>query len=121
MLPRMNSSVKFFEPTVIGGVDAAPLTGWMVVPLELEDDEPVELVLLLSLLLLPQAASTNTAASARSAAARGRVVMGNFLLVVDDCLSPAGVTARCRPAKRASKARASSATRIAPPRRPESP
>src|SRR3954464_2525613 len=112
MLPRMNSSVKFFEPTVICGVEAAPSTGWIVLPPELPDwvvvppDDELDLSLLLS---LPQAARRSTAASASSAEVMVRDLMRDLLLCLGGRLRPAGVTARWIPANRASEARASSA------------
>src|SRR4051794_6436751 len=120
MLPRMNSSVKFLEPTVIGGVEPAPLTGW-ICPEELPDEVEPELELELLSLLDPQAASTRAAARDSTAAERERRFMGNFLLVVGGRLRPCGVTARCSPANRPSHASASAATRMAPPSRPASP
>src|SRR4051794_22771656 len=124
MLPRMNSSVKFFEPTVTCGVEAAPSTGWIalspyprasvVVPLA-EDD------VVLSLLSLPHAARTSTDASASSAEATVLDLMRDLLLCLGGRFRPAGVPARGIPANSASAASARSAMRIAPPSRPAGP
>src|SRR3954463_10178223 len=116
----MNSSVKFFEPTVISCVEAAPSMDWMVLSLVWAGGPGVELLLLLSL-LSPQAARARAASAARNSATAGRVLRRDIVLLVGVVLRPCGVTARWRPAKSASDASARPATRIAPPRRPASP
>src|SRR3977135_1344502 len=99
----MNSSVKFFEPIVIAGLD--PLDGllWITLP---EAPEPVvvaaapalPLVVVLFLSLLPQAARPRARANASSARTL-RERMWGFLLdgvvVFWESLRPRGVTARC--------------------------
>src|SRR5436189_4434705 len=102
----MNSSVKFFEPTVMTGADSAPWTGWM--SLELAPPPVVADVELLDLLLslLPHAARASAATAASSVATAGRVFRRVMVLLVGGDLRPRGVTARCRPAKRASDASA---------------
>src|SRR4051812_37562425 len=116
----MNSSVKFFDPTVICGVEDAPSTGWMTFRFVPPVEAGVELLLLLSL-LLPQAARARTVSAARNSATIGLFLRRDIVLLVGGDLRPRGVTARCRPAKSTSDASARPATRIAPPRRPASP
>src|SRR5436190_19559310 len=101
----MNSSVKFFEPTVICGVEAAPSIGLMALSLVPLVEAGFELLLLLSL-LLPQAARARAASAARNNATAGRVFRRDIVLLVGVVLRPRGVTARCRPAKSASDASA---------------
>src|SRR5256885_15231491 len=114
----MNSSVKFLEPTVIAGVEAAPWAGWIAFELVPPDLDGFELVDLL--LLEPHAASASAAPAASRATKAGRVLMRDIVLLVGGDFRPRGVTARCRPAKIASAASASAATRMAPPSRPAS-
>src|SRR3954447_12602316 len=120
MWPRMNSSVKFFGPTVICGVEAAPSTGWMTLSPELPVEVRAELLLLL-LLSPPHAARARVASAATSIATTGLVLRRDIVLLVGGGLRPRGVTARCRPAKSTSDASARPATRMAPARRPASP
>src|SRR5689334_9831961 len=83
MFPRMNCSVKFFEPTVMVPLLPAPETGLMRLPAYLPDpeDEPLELPLepdeLLSELEPQPAASRPRAATTAPAAIfrRGRVTL----------------------------------------------
>src|SRR3954447_3708129 len=121
MWPRMNSSVKFFDPTVICGVEAAPSTGWMTLSPELPVEVGAELLSLLLSLPPPHAARARVASAATSNATTGLVLRRDIVLLVGGGLRPRGVTARCRPAKSTSDASARPATRLAPARRPASP
>src|SRR3954452_11743448 len=124
----MKFSVKFLEPIVIVGLE--PFSGLDLMTLELvadvvvaaDESAPVLPVLLLS--SLPHAARPKARITKASSASTLRERMRRFLLGVGVCwesLSPRGVAARCRAAKASSAAIASSAIRIAVPRRPASP
>ena len=125
----MNCSVKFFEPIVICGLEA--LSGFLVIRLASCAGVAVvaaalllDVVLLLLSSLLPHAARPKVARTSTSRATTLRERMRRILLGVWfswESLRPRGVTARWSAEKMSSAPIASSAIRIAVPRRPASP